>query len=57
MFQDNPGEGMQAEIFKRFYWWEDECIQRMKDKFGLTIEKNSFEKLAADAKAIPDDAG
>ncbi len=55
VFQDNPGEGMQAEIFKRFYWWEDECIQRMKDKFGLTIEKRSFEKLAADAKAIPDD--
>ena len=54
VFQDNPGEGMQAEIFKRFYWWEDECIQRIKDKFGLTIEKRSFEKLAADAKAIPD---
>lgn len=55
VFQDNPGEGMQAEIFKRFYWWENECIQRMKDKFGLTIEKRSFERLAADAKAIPDD--
>ncbi len=45
---------MQAEIFKRFYWWEDECIQRIKDKFGLNIKKKSFEKLAADAKAIPD---
>ena len=22
MFQDDPGEGMQAYIFKRFYWWE-----------------------------------
>jgi hypothetical protein len=22
MFQDDPGEGMQANIFKRFYWWE-----------------------------------
>ena len=54
VFQDNPGEGMQAEIFKRFYWWEPECLQRMQDKFGVTIEKRSFEKLAADAKAIPD---
>ncbi len=54
VFQDNPGEGMQAEIFKRFYWWEPECLQRMEDKFGVTIEKRSFEKLAAEAKAIPD---
>ncbi len=23
VYQDNPGEGMQADIFKRFYWWED----------------------------------
>ena len=22
VFQDNPGEGMQADIFKRFYWWK-----------------------------------
>jgi len=54
VFQDDPGEGMQSEIFKRFYWWEPECLQRMQDKFGVTIEKHSFEKLAADAKAIPD---
>src|SRR5690606_10918839 len=27
VFQDNPGEGFQAPIFKRFYWWEDECTQ------------------------------
>ncbi len=25
VYQDNPGEGFQAEIFKRFYWWETEC--------------------------------
>ena len=54
VFQDNPGEGMQAEIFKRFYWWEDECIRRMFDKFGVAIVKKSFEKMAADAKQIPD---
>lgn len=44
VFQDNPGEGMRASIFKRFYWWEDRCVQRMKEKFGLTIEKRSFQR-------------
>ena len=54
VFQDNPGEGFQASIFKRFYWWEDECTQRMFDKFGITIEKRSFKKLGAEAKDVPD---
>ena len=54
VYQDNPGEGFQPEIFKRFYWWEEECTQRMLDKYGLSLEKRSFEKMAAEAKAIPD---
>jgi len=54
VFQDNPGDGAQASIFKRFYWWEDECARRMLDKFGITIEKRSFKRLGADAMAIPD---
>jgi len=54
VYQDNPGEGAQAPIFKRFYWWEDECNQRMKDAFGVTIVKKSFRQLGAEAKAIPD---
>jgi hypothetical protein len=54
VFQDNPGEGFQASIFKRFYWWEDECTQRMFTKFGITIEKRSFKKLGAEAKHVPD---
>lgn len=52
IFQDNPGEGFQPEIFKRFYWWEDECTQRIFDKFGLTIEKQSFLELATAAREI-----
>jgi len=55
VFQDNPGEGMQASIFKRFFWWEEECVRRMKEKFGIEIVKKSFKKLASDAKALPDD--
>lgn len=54
VFQDDPGEGFQAEIFKRFYWWEGEHDQRMKDKFGITIEKRSFKELGEKAKKIPD---
>ena len=45
VFQDNPGEGFQADIFIRFYWWEDRCTQDMKQKFGVTIEKRSFKKF------------
>jgi L-fucose isomerase-like protein len=54
VFQDNPGRGFQAEIFKRFYWWEDECVQRMINKFGIELVKRSFRELGARAKAIPD---
>jgi hypothetical protein len=54
VYQDDPGEGFQAPIFKRFYWWEDECSQRLHDKFGVTIVKKSFRELGAAAQAIPD---
>lgn len=53
-FQDNPGEGMQAEIFKRFYWWEQEATQRMFDKFGITIQYKSFEEMGKVAQQLPD---
>lgn len=56
VFQDNPGEGFQASIFKRFYWWEDECTQRIADKFGVSIVKKSFRELGAAAKQIADSA-
>ena len=54
VYQDNPGEGFQASIFKRFYWWEDECIQRMMEEYGVSILKKSFKKMALEAKEIPD---
>lgn len=56
VFQDNPGEGMQAEIFKRFYWWEDECTELIREKLGVTIVKKSYRALCEAAQAIPDDA-
>lgn len=54
IYQDNPGEGQQAPIFKRFYWWEDECVNRMVERFGVTIEKRSYRELGGRAKAVPD---
>jgi len=55
VFQDNPGEGFQASIFKRFFWWENRCIRLIKNKFGITIIKKSFKKLGEEAKQIPDE--
>ena len=55
VFQDEPGvAGMQPEILKRFYWWEDSCTQLMEEKFKIKIVKKSFKKLAEAAKAISD---
>jgi hypothetical protein len=54
VYQDNPGAGAQASIFKRFYWWEEECAQRMHQAFGVTLLKRSFRELGARARALPD---
>jgi hypothetical protein len=55
VYQDRPGEaGFQPAIFKRFYWWEDECTDRMRAAFGVTVEKRSFAELGSRAKAIDD---
>ncbi len=56
VYQDDPGDGMQAEIFKRFYWFKDECTDRMVDKFGIQLEKRSFKALGAFAKTLSDSA-
>ena len=58
VFQDNPanGTGQQDEIFKRFYWWEPECIQAIEKKYGVCVVRKSFRKLSEDARAIPDEA-
>jgi hypothetical protein len=54
VFQDNPGAGFQAGIFKRFYWWEDECTERIAAKFGVGIVRKSFKQLGESAQAISD---
>jgi hypothetical protein len=56
VYQDRPGEGgYQPSIFKRFYWWEDECSERIQERFGLRVVKKSFRELGARAKTVPDD--
>jgi hypothetical protein len=54
VYQDDLGAGMQADIFKRFYWWEDQCHHDMREAFGVTIERRSFRALAARAAAVPE---
>jgi len=55
MFQDTPGEGMQANIFKRFYWWEDQSTQSMEETFGCQLIYRSWKERGERAKQISDD--
>lgn len=55
MFQDSPGEGKQAYIFKRFYWYEKECTQRMADTYGIELMYRSWSEVAAEAKKVSDE--
>lgn len=55
MFQDDPGEGMQANIFKRFYWWEEECTRQMEAAFGLKIIYRSYKELNKNAALVSDE--
>jgi hypothetical protein len=55
VFQDQPGVGgKQAEIFKRFWWWEDRSAELIREKFGIRIVKKSFKELGEAAKRITD---
>ncbi len=55
MFQDSPGEGMQANIFKRFYWWEKESTEKMEQAFGCQLIYRSWKEVCEQARAISDD--
>ncbi len=54
VYQDDPGDGMQASIFKRFFWWEDECLNKIKEKFGINIIKKSYKDLGQRSAEIED---
>jgi len=55
MFQDSPGEGMQAYIFKRFFWWEKECTDRLENTFGIKLIYRSYKELNEKAEKVPDE--
>ncbi|MBF0815956.1 hypothetical protein E4U02_06000 [Microbacterium paludicola] len=52
-YLDDLGAGKQPDIFKRFYWYEDDCAGALADVFGTVVEKRSFRELAARAAAVP----
>lgn len=52
VYQDNPGEGYQPSIFKRFYWWEEECVSRIRDIYGVEVIRTSFKDLGKRAREI-----
>ena len=54
MYQDNPGEGQQADIFKRFWWWEQQCRQELHERFGVRVEYRSYKELGVRMSAIDD---
>ena len=54
MFQDDPGEGMQANIFKKFYWWEAECTAIIEKTFNVKIVYRSWKAVNERARGIPD---
>lgn len=53
-YQDDLGAGQQPDIFKRFYWWEEECVADLKRVLGVSVERRSFRELAARAAAVPE---
>jgi hypothetical protein len=56
VYQDDPGKGFQSEIFKRFYWFEEDCVQSIRGKFGIEVQKKSFEALGKRATEVSDEA-
>ena len=52
MFQDTPGEGKQAYIFKKFYWWEQQSTETMEEVFGCRLIYRSWKELNEQAQAI-----
>ena len=53
-YLDDLGGGQQPDIFKRFYWWEEECVDDMQRSLGVTVERRSYRELAARAAAVPE---
>jgi len=55
MMQDDPGEGMQAYLFKRFYWWDRDCTEEIEKAFGLKILYRSWKEVNVQAEGFTDE--
>lgn len=55
LLQDDPGEGMQANIFKRLYWWAPECRQRIEEVFGVGLIFKSWKEVNEQANEMSDE--
>jgi len=55
IFQDSRGEGMQANIFKRNYWFQDACTEAIEKTFGVEIVYRSYKELCDQAHAVTDE--
>jgi hypothetical protein len=53
-YWDDLGAGQQPDIFKRFFWWEEECSDLLRRRLGVTVDKRSFKDLVRRANALPD---
>ncbi|MDQ1512545.1 MAG: hypothetical protein QOC59_387, partial [Microbacteriaceae bacterium] len=53
-YQDDLGAGKQPDIFKRFFWWEDECVANLKQQLGVAVERRSYRELWHRAESIPE---
>ena len=53
VYWDNPasGGGNQDEIFKRFYWWEPECINAIERKYGVKVIVKEFQEIGRGCKS------
>lgn len=54
LMQDDPGEGMQANIFKRLYWWAPECREKIERAFGVELVFKSWKEVNEQANGIGD---
>lgn len=53
-YQDDLGAGQQPDIFKRFFWWEDEAVALLNNVWGVRVERRSYRALWQRALAIPE---
>lgn len=52
VYLDDLGAGKQPDIFKRFYWYTDECARVVKEQLGLEVEQRSYRGLVARSAVV-----